>query len=420
MIRAARLRLTAWYAAIILAILLLLGGATYVTMRRTLLAAIDRDLRLVAESATAGSLDLDRRARSEPEERAQREHPEVFLAIVSVNGRLVSGVAGSAAEELIEHRVADDALAGRSGLRTVDLEDERFRVYSAPLRRDGRVTGAVISGRSLRSHDRDLGLLLAVLGGSGAGAVVLAVVGGYLFAGRALQPIEEAYNRQRRFVGDASHELRSPLAVIRAAADLLLREPLPPAARESAVEVRETAVEAAALVDDLLALARLDHEGHAGRAASASVGERCDLAAVAADVAAQMRPLLEAHGSVPRLHLAPAGAHCRESDARRMLRALLENVIAHTPAGTAVEVHTGVEGGEAVLAVRDDGPGVPDADLPRLFDAFTRVDAARTPGTGSGLGLAIVARIARLSGGTSVARRRAPRGLEVAIHLPAG
>ena len=167
------------------------------------------------------------------------------------------------------------------------------------------------------------------------------------------------------------------------------------------------------LVDDLLTLARLDHDR------PRPSDERCDLGPVTADVLDQLQPLLAAHGAEVTRHLAGAGARWADLDARRVLRALIENVIAHTPAGTAVEVTTGLEGGFAVLRVRDYGPGVPLAALDTLFERFTRVDAARTPGSGSGLGLAIVAGLVRRSGGTVAARNAPGGGLEVEVRLPA-
>ncbi|MGE3856184.1 MAG: sensor histidine kinase [Dehalococcoidia bacterium] len=424
MIRAARLRLTAWYAAIVLAILLVLGVAAYASMRRTLLAAIDRDVRAVVESATAGAADtLSREPRSgrrddddhesDDDRRAQREYADTFVAVLASDGRVVSSPPWLDARELADEHLADRALDGRSELRTVEVDDEPFRAYAVPVRHDGRVVGAVVGGISLGAYERDLRLLLIVLVATGAGGVVLAVAGGYVFAGRALEPIRVAYERQRRFVGDASHELRSPLAVMRASADLLLRDQLAPEQRESAEEIRDTAVEASVLVDDLLALARLDAEG------TARGDEVTDLAPAVTRVLDQLRLLLAEHGSAPSADLRPAPARCPEAAVQRITRALLENVIAHTPAGTAVEVTTTVEGDTAVLRVRDHGPGVPAAALPTILDRFTRVDTARTPGTGSGLGLAIVAALARRFRGTVSATNAPGGGLQVEVRLPA-
>lgn len=413
MIRAARLRLTVWYAAIVIAILLILGVAAYVTMRRTLLDAIDRDLRVVVESASLAGLDGPPRAGDEVKSRSRRDHADTFVVVLAADGRVVSSPSWVEADEFAEDHIADAALDGRSELRTIRVDDEPFRAYLMPVRREGRVVGAVVGGHSLRVHERDLRLLLTVLVATGGAGVVLAIAGGYLFAGRALEPIRVAYERQRRFVGDASHELRSPLAVIRASADLLLRERLESAQRESAEEIHDTAIEASELVDDLLALARLD-----SGSVVASPGS-IDLAAVVAGVLDQMRPLLAEHGAEPSTDLRTAPARCPEAAARRITRALLENVIAHTPRRTVIEVATTTESDAAVLRVRDHGPGVPESSLPTLLDRFTRVDEARTPGTGSGLGLAIVAALVQRFSGTVLVTNAPGGGLLVEVRLPA-
>jgi signal transduction histidine kinase len=132
-----------------------------------------------------------------------------------------------------------------------------------------------------------------------------------------------------------------------------------------------------------------------------------------------MHPLLEAHGSEVTRRGPSVLARTTDADARRVLRALVENAIAHTPAGTSIEVETGEDAGHAVLRVLDRGPGVPPEALETVFDRFTRVDTARTPSGGhSGLGLAIVAGHVRANGGTIVARNRGGGGFEVEVRLP--
>ncbi len=419
MIHAARLRLTAWYAAIVLAILLVLGVAASVTMRRTLLGAIDRDLRVVAEGASLAGLEDGREGRQgrgrgsdESEGDSHREYADTFVLVVAPDGRVVSSPSWVDADELAGEHVAEAALQGRSELRTVEVDNERFRIYTTPARDDGRIVGAVVGGKSLGAHERDLRLLLTILVGTGSVGALLAVAGGYVFAGRALEPIRVAYERQRRFVGDASHELRSPLAVIRASADLLLRERLASGQRESAEEIRDTAIEASALIDDLLALARLDREG------VTAASEVVDLATVVAGALDQMRLLLEERGTTPSTDLRSAPARCPQAAVQRITRALLENVIAHTPPGTAVDVTTVIEDDAAVLRVRDHGPGVAASNLSTLLDRFARVDKARTPGTGSGLGLAIVAALARRFRGTVAVSNAEGGGLQVDVRLP--
>ena len=227
-----------------------------------------------------------------------------------------------------------------------------------------------------------------------------------------LRPLSLAYERQRAFVGDASHELRSPLAVIRASSELLLRDPLGDQQRESVREIHDTSVEASGLVEDLLLLARLD------QGSSQAQEEACDATEVVDDVLEQLAPLIELHGSQVGRAGTSARVYCPESDLRRILRALIENVLAYTPPGTRFEFSTGVEDDHGVITLRDHGPGVPPPSLSTLFDPFTRVSIARTPTEGhSGLGLAIAHRLVSRHGGILEARNHPSGGLETTIRL---
>ncbi|MDO9446137.1 MAG: HAMP domain-containing sensor histidine kinase, partial [Dehalococcoidia bacterium] len=354
-------------------------------------------------------LDLDREYDSET--------AGVFLLVFRADGALLANPNEVEADDFAEDDLLDGALRGESAWFTVKEHGDRVRLLVAPVWHrgivGGEIEGVVVGGRGLESYERQLQSLLLVLGSVGLGGAALALVGGYVLAGRALQPIAIAYDRQRAFVSDASHELRSPLAVIRAGTDVLLRDPLSDEQRSAVEDLRDTAVEASALVDDLLELARLE------RAPGAPHDARTDLAAVADGVLAQMRPLLEAHASEATRRGPSVFARTTDTDARRVLRALVENAIAHTPAGTSIEVETAEDAGHAVLRVLDRGPGVPPEALETVFDRFTRVDTARTPSGGhSGLGLAIVAGHVRANGGTIVARNRAGGGFEVEVRLP--
>jgi two-component system, OmpR family, sensor histidine kinase CiaH len=416
-IRRARFRLTATYAAIFIAMLVLLGGVTYLSLRQSLTAEVDRGVQTVVDAWLATAPDLDRLEPIDLERRFEGETADVFLLVFRADGALVANPSRVDAEEFGDDHLVRDALQGRLGWDTVNEDGVRFRLLAAPVwidgDRDRGLQGVVVGGRSLAGHERQLQMLIAVLGVTGLIGLVLAAGGGWVLAGRALQPIALAYERQRAFVSDASHELRSPLAVIRAGSDLLLRDPLPDSQREAVEELRDTAIEASTLVDDLLELARLE------RGATSSSTAASDLRSVAASVAAQMRPLLEAHGTHAEVSGPAARARIGEPEARRVIRALLENVLAHTPAGTPVNVETAVEGTEAILRVTDRGPGAPAEILPALFERFTRADISRTPGGGhSGLGLAIVAVHIERAGGRIAAHNQAGGGLRIEVRLP--
>jgi len=215
----------------------------------------------------------------------------------------------------------------------------------------------------------------------------------------------------QRFFADASHELRTPLASLRANAELYqqgaLRER--PQVDEAMRRIALEAQRMSRLVDDMLRLARLDQHP-APRSELVDLAEligACLQRARIADPCRTWRADLAGD-------LAAAGD---EELLGRAIDNLLANVRTHTPEGSTATVAASVSDDEITIGVSDDGPGVPPAQLPRVFDRFYRAGApAGRPG--SGLGLAIVAEIAAVHGGRVAAALNSPRGLCVTMTLP--
>ncbi|MGY1696667.1 MULTISPECIES: sensor histidine kinase [unclassified Geodermatophilus] len=218
--------------------------------------------------------------------------------------------------------------------------------------------------------------------------------------------------RLRRFVADASHELRTPVTSIRGYTELVRRRGgLPEDADVSLRRVEAEAVRMSGLVDDLLLLARLD----AGRELAVA---DVDLTGLVLDVVS------DAHAAGPghrwRVDLPPAAVLVPGDAARlhQVLANLLANVRTHTPPGTTATTRLRAEGGEAVLEVVDDGPGIPAEQQPGVFERFARGDSSRSRASGStGLGLAIVAAVVAGHGGT-VAVGSVPGRTVFTVRLP--
>jgi two-component system, OmpR family, sensor kinase len=218
-------------------------------------------------------------------------------------------------------------------------------------------------------------------------------------------------DRLRSFLADASHELRTPLTSIRGYAELLQKEALADqAARDRALSrIEKEAARMGVLVGDLAILAR---EGEGPEPAR----YRVDLAAVAAEAVADARTI----DTSRRIELsAPTEVPVAGDDARleQLVHNLLGNALAHTPAGTPVEVGVAVQGGQAVLEVRDRGPGMSADQASHVFDRFYRGDTDRLDG-GSGLGLFIVASLARSFGGQVTVDTAVGQGSTFQVMLP--
>jgi signal transduction histidine kinase len=223
-----------------------------------------------------------------------------------------------------------------------------------------------------------------------------------------LDRLEDAFARQRGFVSDASHELRSPITAIRGQIEVLAREPDPDAAAVKRVETA-TLTELARvekLVEEMLALARLD-EG---------VGP----ARREVDAAAFLREAVAAAPGEATLGPTAAGRIDLDPDmVARVIRNLVENARRHAgPQGT-VSVSSSATGGRLRVGVDDDGPGIEAAERERVFDRFHRSDAARVRATGgAGLGLAIARSIVEAHGGRIRAEDSPLGGARIGFELP--
>jgi signal transduction histidine kinase len=223
-----------------------------------------------------------------------------------------------------------------------------------------------------------------------------------------LARIEAAVGRQREFVGDASHELRSPLAALQAEIDVALNHPQPHAPAGLLTRLSAQTERMAHLLDGLLFLARAD-EGAA----------RLGHALVDVDelVLAEARRLREAGSTVILSGPDAVRIHGSASELSRLLHNLGDNAAAHARSTVSLGLH--VESDHAVLTVADDGPGIPAADRERIFERFTRLDQARArtaTGGGAGLGLAICKQIVERHGGQIALE--AGTGARFVVRLP--
>ena len=438
-----RLRLTAWYSAVLLLGLALFGSGMWFALEQRLIAGVDTRLAQRVQglrSALGAEGEIKNRGRLQRElSEFAREIPDGgFIQLRDRSGAFILPFPNQAV-------FPQDSATGRSARRTVDLGSRPFRVVTARLVCAGQAYDALVANSLddmlavMQDFRRLLFLMIpAVLG--------VACLGGYWLSSRALRPVDaitsvarsigvqnlaqrvavpqtgdelqrmsETWNevlerleisvkRIRQFTADASHELRTPLAAIRATAELALRRDREPQAyRDSLRAIEMEAEHMTALTESLLTVARADAGGGDMPLAATDLnGLVNDVVHRNAGLAAEKGIRLEARTGGQAV-LASANA----AGIRRLLAILVDNALKHTPAGGTVTVSAAAGDGGAVLTVEDTGEGIAAEALPHIFERFYRGDPARGSGSGFGLGLSIAQAIAQAHG-SEIAVESAP------------
>jgi two-component system, OmpR family, sensor histidine kinase CiaH len=428
MFRQARFKLALSYAGVLALTVFVIGVAAYFAVRRSM----DSDINGSIERAASGLLGTDFRHLGAPpnnggpnnggprfprltdEEQAATVETDIFYLVSDDDGHIVSNprqinLAGLDLESLAKNA------EGQASTEDVNAAGHHYRILTQSIGASGSAAYLYV-GRSLDARDSQLQTLAFVLALGGLVGVALSGAGGWWLAGRALVPIQRALETQRRFVSDASHELRTPIAVVKANNELLLRHP------EETVESSLDQVEAVAaeadhmgrLVEGLLTLARAD-EGQA-----ALKPEAIDLTALVEEIGRDMGALAELRG----VNLNMATAQVRIDGDRQRIRQLvvilLDNALKYTPAGGCVTLRLERAGRQAEIVVSDTGPGIAPEHQRHIFDRFYRVDAARSRvDGGTGLGLAIASWIAEAHHGRLSLESTVGKGSTFMVRLPA-
>jgi signal transduction histidine kinase len=295
----------------------------------------------------------------------------------------------------------------RSSYQGVD-----YLVYTRPIIKNGRVVAAVQTSVSEHQYEGTLhSLQQALLRVAALGILISGGISAALVA-RALQPIRAAVRRQRDFVADAAHELRTPLAIQRTVGEVGMAEQSMEDLQATVAQMLGENQHLTRLVEDLSLLARTDTD-------AVAIDRRpVDLSSLVSDTAAEVNPLAEGQGveldTEVEANVRGVGDILR---LRQLLLILLDNALKHTPVGGTVRVRLFPQGDRIRLQIADSGPGINPADLGRVFDRFYRADQART-GEGSGLGLAIGKWIVEAHGGQIQAGNASPHGAVFTVTLP--
>jgi signal transduction histidine kinase len=441
-------RLTAWYSAIVIGALLTGGIAIWAVQAQLELSSLDGELaRLLLTVEAVMRTEFGKGLTIEEasvEARTDVFAPDRALFLVQPDGTLVARWGADLPANWTP------ASGDRNGPHTVALGGRRWREYTREVDTGGhRYVAGILA--PLDAVERDRRVLLVAVSAGALVALIVAALGGALIARRTLHPLEDmarqaafisgqdpvvrlsapntadelgrlgsafnalldrlssALQSQRQFMADASHELRTPVSVVRTAAQVTLARNSRPEReyRESLAIIAEQSARLTRLVDAMFFLSRAEAQPLPLSREPLYLGDLVDDCVRASRVVAVQRDIQLSSSAQRELQI-------RGDDAllRRMIGNLLDNAARH--AASRVSVSLEQTAAEALIRVHDDGEGVRAADRERIFDRFVRVDAG--PG-GAGLGLPIARRIAEAHGGRLVLEDNGP-GACFTVTLP--
>src|SRR5215216_2759703 len=454
-----RAKLTLWYLGIAATVLFAFAVAIYFYLSRGLLAAIDTSL--------WNQADRIAQATGHPSSNEEPSQPGVlmlapqFVSIVDRNGEINDAILDQEGHHVPVIQDALDRAAAEFKPQYMEVSlspSEHARIITWPARDEDGEVFFVVVGQSLKDLHQAQRQLLFLLAFSNPVALLLASLGGLWIANKALRPVdrltraaerigrgnlnerveegdskdeigrlaatfnemisklEQAFDRERRFTADASHELKTPLAVLRGDIEVALRRERSPEEYKRVLQSNlEEIARLTKLTDDLLTLARSD----AGEQVLELEPVRLDR--LAAEAHAYVKPLAESVG-VSLSYDAPHSPILIEGDEKRLkqlLVNLLDNAIKYTPPGGSARLALTVKDSSALIEVSDNGRGIPASALPQVFERFYRQsDLKDSRVTGFGLGLAISKWIVDAHGGTIEVESAEGKGARFSISLP--
>ena len=461
-LRSIKFRFTIWYLLVLAVLLSALGAGVYFYLSRSLYRSLDDSLRLRSTQLCDFPSILESIRQGE----FQEELGEIVVLYFYSNNQSRE-VSPSGINITLSHEFISRAIAGTGLFATIQTaEGEGLRLMAIPV--DLGIPEPpwepppsippvlLIIGRSTEQIDQALHGLVRTLAIAVPLALAVAAGGGIFLARRALKPVDEiartaqeieendlsqrinvntkdelgrlaatlnqmigrlekAFQRQKQFTSDASHELRAPLSVIEAESTLALQKERPPSDyRQSLETISQETRRMSSLTEQLLTLARADAGKEQWNFREVNVGRLITNLSTDVEVLCQEKGLSCQLGQTQDLVVKGDEARLRE-----LFMNLLDNAIRYTPAPGAVSVSLRREGEMAVVTVKDTGVGIPTEEIPFIFERFYRVDKSRSRAEGgSGLGLAICRHIAEAHGGRIEVESQVATGTTFSVWLP--
>ena len=401
-------RLTLWYVTVFTVVMALFGGAVYTIINRQMLAGLDRSLERAVDQRTRWVLARGRSPTVTAQDSTLWERPVV---VFNDQAEPISPEFAQPWMQQVARQALRDSIA-KVVYRTE--EGRRWLIYGKRFltnRNNTYVTVAVADVVEVRNRYPSIftGLVTSAII-----AVLLVGISGAALARKSTKPIESAFEQMRRFMSDAAHELKTPVAVLRARADVGLQRPRSEAEYgEILAGIARESERLGTLVENMLLLARADTGQWPVRREKVFLD---DLLLDAATAARTLGAGKQVEVDVGELD--EAAVHGDPALLRQLFMILLDNAVNYTPEGGRVTASATRNGRSCKVTISDTGVGIPASALPHVFERFFRADVARARG-GAGLGLAIARWIVEMHDGRIELKSREGVGTTVELAFAA-
>lgn len=455
-------KLTLWYGGILALILVVFSSGVYIYFRNSLQISIDVKIKSIAEVLASSMTDTHNQSVFGNFERylenvLGRKPKGKFIQIIDASGKIGAKMNDIETETIpVSFNTMERALKGEAVYETMENVNPRLRMLTLPILENKKVTSIVQVGSSLADFDETMRKLLIIMFISIPTSISVTIIVGYFMAKKSLRPVgqirraavkisssnlderidvkgrkdelsrlaetfnemisrlKDAFQRVNQFSIDVSHELKTPLTILKGETEVALRKER---ANEEYKKLLESNLEEidrmSRIIDDLLLLSKADSKDMKLNV------ENISLRDLLADVCMNMKVVATNKGiDLAVDELTDVRFIGDELKLRRMLLNIIDNGIKYTQKGGVVTVSSSTDNGYAYITVKDNGVGISKDDLKYIFDRFYRADRSRKRESGSGLGLSISKWIAEAHKGTIEVESQLSAGSQFSIKLP--
>jgi len=343
----------------------------------------------------------------------ENELADIYVNPLTQQGTLIADMGSQYATSFVDSAAVLAAQKNGYDFRTIKTStgvSVRLFTYVVP---EGEKVQVFQIGRYLSEQQRVLKSLLNTMILLGGVVTIFFGLASWFLAGRTIKPSQQAWDKQHTFIANASHELRAPLTLIHAGVELSLRKAETPDQRELLADVLSDADYMNKLIEDLLLLSRLD------TGALKLEIQPINLSTFSNELLRQVERLAQTQSLSLTQKIAPIQIAADPVRLKQVLLIVLDNAIRNTPSGGIIEVKVVSSGGKGLIEIEDNGPGIPEEKIDKVFERFYKVDDQSSMDyRGSGLGLSIAKSLVEAQNGSIRIVSDGGKGTKVTLSFP--